>query len=124
MLASLFSAINSRTQAKLKDIPGPTPKFPFGNVTAFLRKWPWEVCANFGKKYGGITLVWMFNKPAVVLNDPELIGEVLDTRATDFYKDAPVAALRPVITHDSLFITNFGKGWEEARRVNPFSTVP
>src|SRR5688572_4284483 len=124
MLAGLFRAFNGRTQARLGGIPGPVPRFPFGTATAFLGPWPWEACAEYGRRYGGITLIWMFNKPAVVLNDPELIGAVLDTQAQDFYKDAPVAALKPVITRDSLFITNFGRGWDEARRDNPFSTVP
>ncbi|HUR52570.1 MAG TPA: cytochrome P450, partial [Gemmataceae bacterium] len=124
MIAWLFRVINGRKQARLKDIPGPTPKFPFGTATAFLGPWPWEVCADYGRQYGGITLVWMFNKPALVLNDPELFGAVLDTQSADFYKDSPVAALKPVITPPSLFISNFGRGWEDARRVNPFSTVP
>jgi cytochrome P450 len=124
MRAWLFRVFNGRTQARLRDVPGPTPWFPFGNATDFLGPWPWEVCAEYGRRYGGIALVWMFNKPAIVLNDPELIGAVLDTQAADFYKDVPVAALKPVITRDSLFITNFGRGWEEARRDNPFSTVP
>ncbi|HVK14571.1 MAG TPA: cytochrome P450 [Gemmataceae bacterium] len=124
MLTRLFDAINGRTRARLKDLPGPTPRFPLGTAGAFLGQRPWEVCAEYGRRYGGVTLIWLLNKPAVVLNDPALIGEVLDTRAGDFYKAAPVAALKPVITPGSLFITDFGRGWEEARRENPFSTVP
>lgn len=124
MLTWLFKALNGRKLAHLGTIPGPTPQFPFGTAPAFLGPWPWEVCAEYGQRFGGITLIWMFNKPAIVLNDPELIGEVLDTRARDFYKDAPVRALKPVITPDSLFITNCGRGWESAHRDNPFSTVP
>ena len=123
MLTRLFDAINARTRARLKDVPGPTPGFPLGTAGAFLGPWPWEVCAGYGRRYGGVTLIWLLNSPAVVLNDPDLIGEVLDTRAGDFYKAAPVAALQPVITPGSLFVTNFGRGWEQARGENPFSTV-
>src|SRR5262245_41456717 len=124
MLTWLFRAINGRTQAGPRDIPGPAPRFPFGTTTDFFGPWPWEVCAEYGRRYGGVTLVWLFNQPAVVLNDPELIGAVLDTQAKDFYKDAPVRALKPVITPESLFITNFERGWEAARRDHPCSTVP
>ncbi|MBP3955177.1 cytochrome P450 [Gemmata sp. G18] len=124
MLARLHRTINDHKHARLKHIPGPTPRFPFGTAPAFFGRWPWELCAEYGHRYGGITLVWLFNKPAVVLNDPHLIGEVLDTRAAEFYKGAPVDALKPVITRPSLFITNFGRGWEEARRDNPLSTIP
>ena len=123
MLNWLFNVFNGRKRARLGHIPGPTPRFPFGTAPEFLGPWPWELCAEYGQRYGGITLVWIFNKPAIVLNDPELIGEVLDTRAEDFYKDSPVRALAPVITPGSLFITNFGRGWAQARQENPFSTV-
>jgi cytochrome P450 len=109
----------------LADIPGPPPRFPFGTAEAFAgRRWPWEVCSDYAKEYGGVALAWLLGRPVLVVNDPDLIGEVLDTRWTDFYKDVPVAALKPVITRDSLFISNAGRGWDEARRDNPLSTVP
>jgi cytochrome P450 len=124
MLAAIFRALNSRTRARLAAIPGPTPRFPFGTLGDFLGQWPWELCAEYGRRYGGVTLIWLLNRPALVLNDPDLTGDVLDRRAADFYKDAPVRALAPVITPGSLFITNFDRGWETARRDNPFSTLP
>ena len=124
MLARLFRALNRRRAAAFAGVPGPTPLFPLGTATAFLgRRWPWEVCAEYAKQYGGVTLIWNLGRPALVLNDPVLIGEVLDTNWRDFYKDAPVEALKPVITPGSLFISNAGRGWEDARRINPFSTV-
>ncbi|WP_020471359.1 cytochrome P450 [Zavarzinella formosa] len=124
MLERIFNAINRRSRAKLANIPGPTPRFPLGTAGAFFGRQPWELCADYGEKFGGVTLIWLFNTPALVLNDPVLIREVLDTRAGEFYKDEPVGALKPVITPGSLFITNFGRGWEQARRDNPFSTAP
>lgn len=122
MFGWFFNTLNSSSRARFAGVPGPIPKFPLGNLGAFFRPWPWELCADYARQYGGLTVIWLFNRPALVLNDPTLIGEVLDTRAADFYKDSPVLALRPVITPGSLFITNFGTGWEEARRDNPFGT--
>ena len=46
---------------------------------------------RYAREYGGLTLIWILGRPALVLNDPELIGEVLDTRAADFYKKSPQA---------------------------------
>lgn len=123
MLGGLFNALNGRTRARFAGVPGPAPGFPLGNVGDFLGPWPWEVCADYARRFGELTLVWLFNRPALVLNDPGLIGQVLDTRAGDFYKDMPVAALKPVITPGSLFISNFGRGWEAGRHDNPFSTT-
>ncbi|HSG69669.1 MAG TPA: cytochrome P450, partial [Planctomycetaceae bacterium] len=105
-MPDLFSLIFKRRVQAMQGIPGPKPRFPVGNVLEFLGgDWPWEVCARLGKDYGGISLLWLFNKPAIVLNDPDLIEEVLCSKMEDYYKDLPCTALRPVITSKSLFIT-------------------
>jgi len=118
----LFRVLEGRDMTRWASVPGPAPTFPLGNGGDFIgSRWPWEVCADYAKQYGGLTLVWFFGRPALVLNDPALIGEVLDTRWQDFYKRGPVEALRPVITPQSLFITNLGHGWETARRENPLT---
>ena len=123
MSRALFRWLNATAIQRLAGFPGPAPSFPGGNLWRFLGRRPWEVCADLGQEFGGVCLVWFFNRPAVVLSDPDLIQEVLETRPWDFYKNQPVAALRPVITPGSLFITNAGRGWDEARRENPFSTT-
>ena len=76
-------------------IPGPPPTFPFGNALAFMggNKKPWEVCADWGREYGGMTLVWLLGQPAIVLNDPQLIGEVLETNWQAFTKTPPTMRL-------------------------------
>ena len=74
---------------------------------------------RYAREYGGVTLIWILGRPALVLNDPELIGEVLDTRAGDFYKKSPCDALRPVVADDP-FITN-GADWAFKRANHPFS---
>src|SRR6202035_1480301 len=96
-------------------IPGPTPKFPFGTMLDFVGKQPWDVCTDYAKRYGGLTLIWLVGKPALVLNDPALIGEVLDTNSQAYYKGPPGKALAPVITPDCLFIAN-GEQWSFMRQ--------
>lgn len=121
----LFEFIHGRRMRAFEGIPGPEPSFPLGNASAFLdKRWqPWQVCSEFAHEFGGIALVWLGGKPALILNDPALIGEVLESKWTDFYKDSPCRALSPVITRRSLFITNYGEGWNKARNENPFSTL-
>ena len=77
MLARLFTTLNGRTQVRLRDIPGPTPRFPLGTAGTFLGSRPWEVCAEYGQRYGGITLIWLFNRPAVVLKKMPPFGDIL-----------------------------------------------
>ncbi len=43
MLTWLFTKINGRKQARLRDIPGPTPRVPLGPAGAILGPRPWEL---------------------------------------------------------------------------------
>jgi cytochrome P450 len=121
VLPDLFKLIFKRRVLAMKGIPGPKPRFPVGNLMEFLGgDWPWEVCARLGNDYGGMTLLWLFGKPAIVLNDPNLIEDVLQSHSEEYYKEAPCAALRPVITRNSLFITNPPQ-WQAVRKGDPLS---
>jgi cytochrome P450 len=122
MSSGLFALVHRRTIEEFAGIPGPRPSFPLGTALDFVRGGqPWEVCARYADQYGPVTLIWLMGRPALVLQDPELIGEVLDSQWQNFYKNAPCKALEPVITTGSLFISNYGHGWSEGRRENPLS---
>jgi hypothetical protein len=101
-------------------IPGPEPSFPMGNAGDFMKGWAWERCADYGRRFGGLTLVWLMGTPAIVLNDPNLIGDVLINNCEAFYKDAPHDALAPIITAENMFIAN-GSQWRFGRENSPFS---
>lgn len=107
-------------------IPGPDPSAPLGNAGAFLGANPWEPTVKFLKEYGDVVLIWMATSPAILLNDPKLLSELLVVAdadwATDdrFYKDAPRPQLLPITTDTSCFINN-GKEWAERRESHPFS---
>ncbi len=116
--ARLFRLIHRRKVAALAGIPGPTPRFPFGNALDFLGKRPWEVLAGYGRAHGGMALAWIGGKPVVVLNDPDLIARVFRADSVDYYKDAPRQALEPVITRRCLFIAN-GPDWARRRANHP-----
>ena len=98
MALSLFRLVHRSTMKALEGLPGPAPWFPFGNALDFVGKRPWEVCSGYAREYGGVTLIWLAGRPALVLNDPKLIGEVLDARADDFPIDSPRTPLPPFIT--------------------------
>ena len=118
----LFERIFARAFAPFASLPGPKPTFPVGNLLDFLpkRDRPWEVIAKYGERYGGMSVMWMFNQPSIVLNDARLIGEVLCTRTQDFYKDEPCGALIPVLTRSSPNINN-GDEWTRTRRQSPLT---
>jgi cytochrome P450 len=61
----------------------------------------------------------MGGTPAVVLNDPELIREVLATKHEDYYKDNPVKAFRPVL--ETTEFDENGPDWKYLRMRDPVS---
>ena len=80
----LFKMRFGSRMKQFEGIPGPTPSYPIGTLGDFRGKNPWEVCANYGNKYGGMTLIWLGGNPTLVLNDPKLIGEVLISKFNDY----------------------------------------
>ncbi|MDX1960338.1 MAG: cytochrome P450 [Leptospiraceae bacterium] len=121
ILQSIFRFLNRDIISEFKNIPGPTPSFPLGNLDMILGKNPWEVTSKFLKEYGPIAVIWFGNSPNVVINSPELFKEVLDKDWLDYYKDSPVKQLKPVITPYTPFIAN-QPYWKQMRKNNPFSS--
>ena len=109
---SLFRLFHGSTMRRFAGIPGRLRSSRSGRCsTSWGRPTaPVDGVARYAREYGGVTLIWLLGRPALVLNDPGLIGEVLDTRAADFYKNSPRNALRPVLTDDEPFIEN-GPEW-------------
>ena len=124
---SLFSIMAGDAYDQLNGkIPGPDPSIPLGNAGSYLGANPWEPTVKYLEKYGDVVLVWMVTAPAILLNDPKLLSELLieaDAHwETDhrFYKDAPRPQLLPITTDTSCFINN-GKEWADRREAHPFS---
>ena len=108
----------SKRQA-FASLPGPQPGL-LGTAGDFLGAQPWDVCARYGREYGGVTLIWMGPNPGLVLNDPVLIEQLLDSRRTEFEKGSLRQELTPTTTDQSLFIAPQSGDWAEKRRIDPF----
>ncbi len=122
MLTSLFRLTIPRSKATLAELPGPPPWFPLGNALRFLRRQPWEVCADLGKQYGPLFAIWIFSRPFVVLHDGGLVREVLDSQRDAFYKADPVRAFLPLTPGGCLFLAN-GQDWKQLREQHPANLV-
>ncbi|MDY7232889.1 cytochrome P450 [Hyalangium rubrum] len=116
---SVFNLLFGSRRKGLESLPGPQPGI-LGTVGDFIGASPWDVCARYGREYGGITLIWMGPSPALVLNDPALIEQVLDSRRMEFEKGAISDQIRPSVPHDTLFIAKLNEDWAEKRRADPF----
>lgn len=103
------------------DLPGPIPSFPFGTAMELKAggKQVWEVSAEYGDRYGGMTRVWLGSKPAVMLNDPDAIEKVLVSDMASYEKNAP-AILENLCSDQFVFIAN-GSSWQKKRAGDPMS---
>jgi cytochrome P450 len=116
----IFNLFFGSRRKAFASLPGPVPGI-LGNAGDFLGgARPWNVCARYGREYGGVTVVWLGPKPALVLNDPTLIEQVLDSRRMEFEKGALHEQLKPSITEHSIFIANLNGDWATKHKQDPF----
>lgn len=113
-----FRAWVGKRMDALASLPGPTPSFPLGNAQDFLGRLPWEVCAEYAERYGGMVRVWFFGSPTLVLTEPELVWQVLEGDFDNYYKGPPRKQFLPILTDASEFIAN-GAAWAERRAADP-----
>lgn len=116
----LFTLFFGSRRKAMEGLPGPQPGVLLGTLGDFIGPKPWDVCARYGREYGGVTLIWMGpTSPGVVLNDPQLIEEVLVTRRTEFEKGSIIEQVGPTVL-DSVFIARQREDWAQKRKIDPF----
>lgn len=98
-------------------LPGPRPFYPLGTLGDLLGGAPWDVFADYGAKYGPMSVAWLGGRPVVLLNDPALIRSVLVENTDDYYKNYPIRALTPVL-RNTLFNLNRPE-WDPLRADHP-----
>jgi len=116
---SLFNLFFGARRKPLESLPGPQPGI-LGTAGDFLGTPPWQVSARYGREYGGVTLVWLPFSPALVLNDPTLIEQVLGSRSKEFEKGTLTEQqFTPSITTHSLVVARINENWPAMRRADP-----
>lgn len=140
VLHHLFVSVFQKRVKQFEGIPGPQPIFPVGTLQDFINTNTAQVLGDYGGKYGGLSVMWTFGQPSLVLNDPLLIQQVLLTEEQqksttiaadklcpnserDFYKKLPRKALCPMLTTTSTFITaKADREWSFLSRNHPLHT--
>ena len=119
---SLYRTTHHDRMAPFAAVPGPEPTFPTGNALDFATaaNHPWEVCADYGRRYGRVSVFYMGAEPTLLLHDAALIEQVLETDRHSYYKDNLVGALKPVLTESSPNIAN-GEDWVSKRAASPLT---
>lgn len=79
-----------------------------------------EVLAAWSDEYGDRVYTEFLGRKRVFLNEPALLGQILETEHDRYFKIGPVAEMRPVV-RQSVFIAN-GAEWESKRYAHPFES--
>ncbi|MDP2317649.1 MAG: cytochrome P450 [Pseudomonadota bacterium] len=79
-----------------------------------------EVLADWAERYGDRVVFTVLGRTRLFLNEPALVGQVLDTDADRYYKHSPVEEMRPHV-RQSVFIAN-GAEWKPKRHAHPFES--
>jgi len=101
-------------------LPGPSSNSP---AAAFrlARRPIHEVLAAWSDEYGDRVYTRFVGRTRIFLNEPALLGQILETEHDRYYKIEPVAEMRPMV-RQSVFISN-GAEWEPKRRAHPFESA-
>jgi cytochrome P450 len=115
----IFNLFFGAKRKPFASLPGPPPGI-LGTAGDFLGASPWDVCARYGREYGGVTLIWMGPNPGLVLNDPALIAEVYESpRRMEFEKGNISEQIRPSTTDDTSFTAELKGNWVQMRAMEP-----
>eukprot|EP01103_Thecamoeba_quadrilineata_P012707 TRINITY_DN3338_c0_g1_i1.p1 TRINITY_DN3338_c0_g1~~TRINITY_DN3338_c0_g1_i1.p1 ORF type:complete len:478 (+),score=76.35 TRINITY_DN3338_c0_g1_i1:116-1549(+) len=94
----LFAIINYSKLQTYSKFRGPPPVFPLGNIDELIahKSDPWVASDNLSKFHGPVFILWIFSRPTLWVNDPQIIEDVM-SRPDVFDKDTPCKELQPIL---------------------------
>ncbi|XP_061185431.1 cytochrome P450 3A28-like isoform X1 [Saccostrea echinata] len=113
----LYSYLNNIYSVFNKlNIPGPKPKWIFGNLGDFKDKFPLEVFKELRLKFGDVFGFFEGFRPSIVISDPEIAKQVL-VKHFDKFHVRPI--YNPFVYYpDNLSLLNtYGDTWRRQRSV-------
>jgi cytochrome P450 len=113
-------AITPKSLGKaLADVPGPAPLPIMGNLMDFLTMEVHERFYEYSLAYGDMVKFYIFKRPALLINSPELLEQVMITDRDRYFKQTPTTAFRPIV-RQSIFIANKPE-WTFGREHHPYT---
>jgi cytochrome P450 len=119
LLESLFRLTHRRDVEMLAPLPGPRPIFLFGNALQLAGGDLHKLFERWRAEHGDFLRFWLFGQPSLFTARPELVADVLVDHESDWEKNVPRAATRPV-GGESVFRSVGGAEWKEKRAAHPF----
>lgn len=105
--------------------PGPTPLPFIGNKLQLPKSKPWIQFQEWSKKYGPIFTVWIGRQPTVVISDPAVATELLESRSSKYSSRPRMVAMGELLWDNaSILVQPYGREWSIRRKLLHLALTP
>lgn len=105
--------------------PGPTPLPFIGNKLQLPKSKPWVQFQEWSKKYGPIYTIWIGRQPTVIISDPAVATELMETRSSKYSSRPRMVAMGELLWDGaSILVKPYGKEWSVRRRLLHLALTP
>ena len=98
--------------------PGPTPLPFLGNKFQLAKRRPWLQFQEWSKIYGPIFTVWIGRRPTVVISDPVIASDLMESRSSKYSSRPRMVAMGEILWDGaSVLVQPYGKEWSVRRKL-------
>ena len=98
--------------------PGPTPLPFLGNKFQLAKRRPWLQFQEWSKIYGPIFTVWIGRHPTVVISDPVIASDLMESRSSKYSSRPRMVAMGEILWDGaSVLVQPYGKEWSVRRKL-------
>lgn len=105
--------------------PGPTPLPFIGNKLQLPKSKPWIQFQEWSRKYGPIYTIWIGRRPTVIISDPVVATDLLESRSSKYSSRPRMVAMGELLWDNaSILVQPYGKEWSVRRKLLHLALTP
>lgn len=105
--------------------PGPTPLPFIGNKLQLPKSKPWIQFQEWSKTYGPIYTIWIGRRPTVIISDPVVASDLLESRSSKYSSRPRMVAMGELLWDNaSILVQPYGKEWSIRRKLLHIAMTP
>lgn len=105
--------------------PGPTPLPFIGNKLQLPKASPWIQFQEWSKKYGPIYTIFIGRQPMVIISDPAVATELMESRSSKYSSRPRMVAMGELLWDNaSILVQPYGKEWSIRRKLLHLAMTP
>lgn len=98
--------------------PGPTPLPFIGNKLQLPKSKQWVQFKEWSKKYGPIYTIWIGRRPTIIISDPQVATELMESRSSKYSSRPRMVCMGELLWDNaSILVQPYGKEWSIRRKL-------